>query len=36
MELENVNMVWHLSLYNPDSYEKEVYIEVTKVWEKQN
>ena len=33
---ENVDMVWYLNLYNPDSYEKEVYIEVTKVWENQN
>ena len=33
---ENVYMVCYLNFYNPDSYEKEVYIEVTKVWEKQN
>ena len=33
---ENVNMVWYLNFYNQDSYEKEVHIEVTKVWEEQN
>jgi len=33
---ENVNMVWYLNFYNPDCYEKEVQIEVTKVWEAQN
>jgi hypothetical protein len=33
---ENVNMVWYLNFYNQDSYEKEVQIEVTKVWEEQN
>ena len=33
---ENVDMVWYLNFFNPDSYEKEVCIEVTKVWEKQN
>jgi hypothetical protein len=31
-----VNMVWYLNFYNQDSYEKEVHIEVTKVWEEQN
>jgi hypothetical protein len=33
---ENVNMVWYLNFYNADAYEKEVHIEVTKVWEEQN
>jgi len=33
---ENVDMVWYLNFYNPDDYEKEVHIEVTKVWEEQN
>jgi hypothetical protein len=33
---ENMNMVWYLNFYNQDSYEKEVHIEVTKVWEEQN
>ena len=32
---ENVNMVWYLNFYNQDQYEKEVYIEVTRVWEAQ-
>ena len=36
VEPENVNMVWYLNFYNQDSYEKEVHIEVTKVWEEQN
>jgi len=36
VDLENVNMVWYLNFYNQDQYEKEVYIEVTKVWEAQN
>jgi hypothetical protein len=33
---ENMDMVWYLNFYNQDSYEKEVHIEVTKVWEEQN
>jgi len=33
---ENVNQVWHLSFLNEDSYEKEVTVEVTKVWSEQN
>ena len=36
VDSENVNMVWYLNFYNQDQYEKEVYIEVTKVWEAQN
>jgi hypothetical protein len=32
----NVNKVWYLHFYNEDSSEKEVYIEVTKMWESQN
>jgi len=36
VDQENVNMVWYLNFYNPNSYEKEVHIEVTKVWEEQN
>jgi hypothetical protein len=36
VEPENVNMVWYLNFYNADPYEKEVHIEVTKVWEEQN
>ena len=33
---ENVNQVWYLSFLNEDSYEKEVTVEVTKVWSEQN
>jgi len=33
---ENVNMVWYLNFYNQDVYEKEVHIEISKVWEEQN
>ena len=28
---ENLNQVWYLSFLNEDSYEKEDYVEVTKV-----
>ena len=33
---ENLNQIWHLNFFNEDSYEKEVHIEVTKVWSEQN
>ena len=33
---ENMDMVWYLNIFNNDFYEKEVHIEVTKVWESQN
>ena len=33
---ENVDMVWYINFFNQDSYEKEVTIEITKVWEEQN
>jgi hypothetical protein len=33
---ENLNMVWYLNFYNQDSYDKEVHIEVSRVWEEQN
>lgn len=33
---ENVNMMWYLNFFNNDYYEKEVHIEVSKVWEEQN
>ena len=36
VEQENVDMLWYLNFYNQDAYEKEVHIEVTKVWESQN
>jgi hypothetical protein len=32
IDAENLNQVWYLSFINEDSYEKEVYVEVTKVW----
>ena len=32
----DLNKVWYLHFYNEDSYEKQVYIEVTKLWESQN
>ncbi|MCW4014791.1 MAG: hypothetical protein NWF06_00295 [Candidatus Bathyarchaeota archaeon] len=36
VDQENVDMVWYINFYNPDNYEKEVQIEITKVWETQN
>jgi hypothetical protein len=33
---ENVDMVWYINFYNEDNFEKEVHIEITKVWEEQN
>ena len=33
---ENVDMVWYINFYNEDDYEKEIQIEITKVWEAQN
>ena len=33
---ENLNQVWHLSFFNEDLHEKEVVVEVTKVWSEQN
>ncbi len=33
---ENLNQVWYLTFLNEDSYEKEVTVEVTKVWSEQN
>jgi hypothetical protein len=33
---EDVNRVWYLNFLNEDSYEKEVNLEVTKVWNSQN
>lgn len=29
---EDANQIWYLHFLNEDSYEKEVYLEVTKVW----
>jgi hypothetical protein len=36
VDQENVDMVWYLNIFNNDYYDKEVHIEVTKVWEEQN
>ena len=36
IDSENLNQVWYLSFLNEDSYEKEVTVEVTKVWSEQN
>lgn len=33
---ENLDMVWYINFYNQDNFEKEVHIEVTKIWEEQN
>ena len=33
---EYVNQVWYILFYNEDSYEKEVYIQINKVWHEQN
>ena len=36
VDQENVDMVWYINFYNQDFYDKEVHIEITKVWETQN
>jgi len=33
---EDVNQVWYILFYNEDSYEKQVYIQINKVWHEQN
>ena len=33
---ENIDQVWYLTFLNEDSYEKEVFVEITKVWSDQN
>jgi hypothetical protein len=33
---EGGNEVWYLLFYNEDSYEKEIHMQVTKVWRVQN
>jgi hypothetical protein len=33
---ETLDQIWYLSFFNDDLYEKEVMIEVTKVWSEQN
>jgi hypothetical protein len=29
-------MVWYINFFNNDYYDKEVHIEITKIWEEQN
>ena len=36
IDSETLNQVWYLTFLNEDSYEKEVHVEVTKVWSEQN
>jgi len=36
IDSENLNQVWYLCFLNEDQYEKEVTVEVTKVWSEQN
>lgn len=36
VDQENLNMVWYICFLNDDSYQKEVTVEVTKVWSEQN
>lgn len=32
----DANQVWYLNFYNEDSYEKEVHMQIIKVWKEQN
>lgn len=32
----DVNQVWYIHFYNEDSYEKEIHMQITKVWKEQN
>jgi len=36
IDSENLNQIWYLCFLNEDSYEKEVTVEVTKLWSEQN
>ena len=36
IDSENLNQIWYLCFLNEDSYEKEVSVEVTKLWSEQN
>ena len=36
VDSESLNQVWYLCFLNEDHYEKEVTVEVTKVWSQQN
>ena len=33
---KDVNQVWYLHFYNEDPYEKEVHVQITKVWYERN
>ena len=33
---ETLDQIWYLSFFNTDLYDKEVMVEVTKVWSEQN
>ena len=36
IDSENLNQIWYLCFLNDDTYEKEVTVEVTKLWSEQN
>lgn len=36
IDSENLNQIWYLCFFNEASYEKEVTVEVTKLWSEQN
>ena len=36
IDSENLSQIWYLCFLNEDSYEKEVTVEVTKLWSEQN
>ena len=36
IDSETLNQIWYLCFLNDDSYEKEVTVEVTKIWSQQN
>ncbi len=36
IDSESLNQIWYLCFLNDDKYEKEVTVEVTKVWSEQN
>ena len=36
IDVENLDQVWYLSFFNDDSFEKEILVEVTKVWSEPN
>ena len=36
IDSENLNQIWYLCFLNEDTYEKQVTVEVTKLWSEQN